>query len=153
MEFQSNLLVLVDDDSSVGVLVERRLAKSDWDLVCFTSGLAAIEYLSSHAPGVLLLDIRMPQISGDELLLELAVQKILHPQTRVLVSSSVEPLEAVWQKFAPFGAAFVSKDVIREKGALLDLLGSDQEPNGPTAKYPGTSPRSTDRGAVVQSVP
>ena len=117
-------LVVIDDEAAVCGIVRRNLQATGWQVECFENELEALEHLASHQPDVLLVDIRMPRIDGDQVLEELAAANRLFRHTRVLVSSSVPPPSAIWRKFERFAARFILKDVVVSKTDLLALISS-----------------------------
>ncbi|MDA0205236.1 MAG: response regulator [Acidobacteria bacterium] len=115
-------LVVIDDDAGICAIVQRHLRDAAWQVACFTNELEGLAYLASHEPDILLVDIRMPRIDGDQILEELAAGNRLAPSTRVLVSSSVLPPRAIWQSFEKFAATFISKDIVASKEEFLAVL-------------------------------
>jgi len=61
-------IVLVDDDHGVHLFVTRVLRDSAYSLRCFDDGQQALDWLHDHGTALLLLDYRMPRMSGLELL-------------------------------------------------------------------------------------
>ena len=88
-------LVVIDDDAGICAIVQRHLRDTAWQVACFTSELEGLTHLACHEPDVLLVDIRMPRMDGDQILEELAVSNSLAPRTRVLVSSIVRPPRSI----------------------------------------------------------
>ena len=120
-------LVVIDDDAGICAIVQRHLRDTAWQVACFTSESEGLAYLACHEPDVLLVDIRMPRIDGDQILEELAAGNRLAPSTRVLVSSSVQPPRAIWQSFEKFAATFILKDVVASRPDFLAALGGSGE--------------------------
>lgn len=119
---QRGRLVVIDDDVATCAMLRTHMESTDWQVTYFTSESDGLKYLSSHSPDVLLVDIRMPLINGDEILEELTAGNKLSSRTRVLVSSSVRPPRSIWRNFEKFGATFVPKDILFEKSAFLTLI-------------------------------
>lgn len=80
-------VVVVDDSSSVRVFFERVIGPLDVDLEMFASANAAFEYLETHKPDLLFLDIIMPEKDGLTFLQELR-HLPLHEDTPTVVISS-----------------------------------------------------------------
>jgi two-component system, chemotaxis family, response regulator PixG len=80
-------VVIVDDSSSVRVFFERVIAPLDVDLQMFGSAHEAFEYLETHKPDLLFLDIIMPEKDGLTFLQELR-HLSLHQDTPTVVISS-----------------------------------------------------------------
>ena len=64
----SKELVVIDDDRSIQKRMQFNLEETDWQLTFFSEELDALEYLASHSPEILLVDIRMPRMNGDQIL-------------------------------------------------------------------------------------
>jgi two-component system, chemotaxis family, response regulator PixG len=80
-------VVIVDDSSSVRVFFERVIGPLDVDLRMFGSANEAFEYLETHKPDLLFLDIIMPEKDGLTFLQELR-HLSLHQDTPTVVISS-----------------------------------------------------------------
>ena len=61
-------IMIVDDDVCIGDMLEELLAKENYSTVRAYSGTEALLYLSSHRPNLILLDLMLPGLSGEELL-------------------------------------------------------------------------------------
>ncbi len=61
-------IFVVEDDRFLGDLVVRKLIKNGFETVRATDGGEAIEYLKSHSPHLILLDLRLPTKDGFEVL-------------------------------------------------------------------------------------
>lgn len=59
---------VVDDDESIRWVLERALTKASIDVRCFPGGAELLDAIEEEVPDVLLTDIRMPGISGLDLL-------------------------------------------------------------------------------------
>ncbi|KZY31004.1 MULTISPECIES: nitrogen regulation protein NR(I) [unclassified Oleiphilus] len=62
------LVWIIDDDRSIRWVLEKALAKEDYELRSFESGEGVVERLSSESPDAIISDIRMPGIDGLALL-------------------------------------------------------------------------------------
>ena len=63
----NNKLMIVDDDKEFLEELETALGLSGYDLVVFSDALAALERVSEIKPQAVLLDLRMPSMSGFQL--------------------------------------------------------------------------------------
>ncbi|HJW83554.1 MAG TPA: response regulator, partial [Anaerolineae bacterium] len=61
-------VLIVDDDPLVAQLLETMLPASDYEVTTLTSPLDALERIRRDAPDALILDLLMPEMSGNELL-------------------------------------------------------------------------------------
>ncbi|HVY70341.1 MAG TPA: response regulator [Verrucomicrobiae bacterium] len=65
-------VVVVDDDVGLLRLVEKALRREGFNTTIFSSGEEAISWLGSNQPGLMLLDLKLKDIGGKELLARLA---------------------------------------------------------------------------------
>ncbi|MFT4560864.1 MAG: CheY-like chemotaxis protein [Gammaproteobacteria bacterium] len=80
-------VVIVDDSSTVRLFFERAVSPLDVNLEMFGSANDALEYLQTHKPDLLFLDIIMPEKDGLTFLQELR-RLPLHADTPTVVISS-----------------------------------------------------------------
>ena len=87
MPVKKPTVVIVDDSSTVRLFFERAIAPLDVDLKMFGSANDALQYLDTHKPDLLFLDIIMPEKDGLTFLQELR-RLPLHEDTPTVVISS-----------------------------------------------------------------
>ena len=87
-------ILVVDDNAANRDVLERRLAREGHEIVCATSGAAALELLAGREFDLILLDLIMPEMSGFEVLrrLKAAVHTGHIP---VIVISALDELDSV----------------------------------------------------------
>jgi signal transduction histidine kinase/CheY-like chemotaxis protein len=81
-------VLVVDDDDAARYLVRRWLTEADYEVIEESTGRGACDAARNHAPDVVVLDLRMPDASGFEVLQQLADE----PATRnipVIVHTSM----------------------------------------------------------------
>ncbi|NBV22177.1 MAG: response regulator [Proteobacteria bacterium] len=61
-------LFVVDDDLGLARLIERALKRAGYSTASATSGREALTWLSEHQPGLLLLDLKLQDLDGAELI-------------------------------------------------------------------------------------
>ena len=82
-----NTILVVEDDPGLLKLMTRLLQKSNYNVVDFSTGEEAIEYLNTDAEILMaLLDINLPGISGEMLVSE--VRK-LRPDMHIIIVSGM----------------------------------------------------------------
>jgi len=98
MTDEKPLIYVVDDDLSVRKALERLLRSGGYGVTTFASALEFMNYGPSDAPGCLVLDIKMPELSGLELQERLLEKDILIPIVFITghgtVPASVRALKA-----------------------------------------------------------
>lgn len=66
-QFVSGLVLIVDDVEDNRVLARAYLERIGWQVDECGGGVAAMEYLRHQTPQAMLIDIGMPDVSGDQL--------------------------------------------------------------------------------------
>lgn len=92
---------VVDDDRSIRWVLEKALARAGLPCESFACASDALNALETRAPQVLVSDIRMPGVSGLELLREV---KARHPDVPVIVMTAYSDLDSAVASFQ--GGAF-----------------------------------------------
>ena len=59
--------VLIVDDSPMSLKHAQSILRDCFSTACTKSGRRAMEYLAEHRPDMILLDLKMPEMGGDEL--------------------------------------------------------------------------------------
>jgi PAS domain S-box-containing protein len=62
------VILVVDDDEGLLLLIERRLSREGYAVVTAASGHQALEWLAGHRADLLLLDLKLADIPGEDLL-------------------------------------------------------------------------------------
>jgi two-component system nitrogen regulation response regulator GlnG len=87
---------IVDDDRSIRWVIEKALSREGIAFSSFSSAKDALDALSGDAPEVLVSDIRMPGLSGLELL---NAVKQRHPEVPVIVMTAYSDLDSAVAAF------------------------------------------------------
>jgi two-component system, NtrC family, sensor kinase len=90
---EDHILVL-DDEPGITLLCSRLLKRAGYDVVAFTEAPPAYEHLSNHTVDLLLVDIRMPDVNGFEVI---SRAKQLQPDIAVLVMTGFGTVETAIQ--------------------------------------------------------
>jgi CheY-like chemotaxis protein len=61
-------ILVVDDDANIRLIFQTMLRRSGYDVVTASSGIQALEMLLEKNPDLVILDIKMPDIHGLEVL-------------------------------------------------------------------------------------
>jgi two-component system OmpR family response regulator/two-component system response regulator QseB len=94
-------ILLIDDDAAFGELTQRRLAKSGHEVTYQSQTEGALPAIASGQFHILMLDLGMPGLSGEDLLAVMRTTGQLDDK-RVLLYSSGDPdrLKRLAQKFS-----------------------------------------------------
>jgi signal transduction histidine kinase/DNA-binding response OmpR family regulator len=134
-------VLVVEDDPTTRELTRRLLAKEGWSVLEAGNGRQALEVLEAHAPGVIVLDLMMPEMDGFDFLAELrtweerrnipvvvVTAKDLGPEERARLNGCVQ---RVLQK-----GSHSRETLLNEVGSLLRASldrASDSTPTAPAA--------------------
>lgn len=75
----NRIVHLVDDDDAVCRTTARVIESAGFDVSCYLSGKDFLQAASTATPGCILLDVRMPEMSGLQVLEALAERRISWP--------------------------------------------------------------------------
>jgi two-component system, NtrC family, nitrogen regulation response regulator GlnG len=87
---------IVDDDQSIRFVLEKALARENWEVRSFTNAKDVLAALKEESPQVMVSDIRMPGATGIELLTKV---KELHPGLPVIVMTAYSDLDSAVSAF------------------------------------------------------
>lgn len=68
-------VLIIDDDNVILMQVEQILENNDYVTICTNNGTAGLEKAVSEKPDVIILDRRMPEMDGNETLIQLKENK------------------------------------------------------------------------------
>lgn len=87
-------IMIIDDDIYIGQLLEEALSREGYRTLRAYSGTEALLLLSSQRPDLVLLDLMLPGISGEELLPKLAGIPVIVLSAKADVGGKVELLRS-----------------------------------------------------------
>lgn len=64
-------IVLIEDDPNLGASILELLTVSNFEVKWFSNGVEALDYLETTIPDIIISDLMMPLMGGDELLLKI----------------------------------------------------------------------------------
>jgi len=115
------LVLVVDDDRCVQDAVREELANREYEVVIASDGDAAIRLLESLKPDVLVLDLKLPMVSGPMVAAKL---NMLPARPHVLICSAVPYAPEIATDVGADGVLlkpFVRADLRHEVERLLSL--------------------------------
>jgi putative two-component system response regulator len=83
-------ILIIDDTASIRIAFSRKLAGEGYECLAAENGESALALLKKHRFSVALLDIKMPGISGREVLQEIMAR---YPDTAVIMITSIDSAE------------------------------------------------------------
>ena len=127
---KSNAILIVEDEPSVAACLRDYLKLGGFEVDTAASGVEAIGSAQQHAPDLVILDIRLPDISGYEVCQQ--IRKMYHPwSVSVLMLTGMdEPIDQL--RGYAFGAdAYMTKPVeMTELMKTVNQLLNHDEPAG-----------------------
>jgi DNA-binding NtrC family response regulator len=99
-------ILVVDDDEDILVLLRQRLEHLGYAVTIATSGAQAIEQLETAPPSLMLLDLRLPRMSGLEVLRRV---KQTSPETPVIVMTAFATVEKAVEAMKEGARDFLTK--------------------------------------------
>lgn len=67
MKFKKSEILLIEDDLALGSSISEVLQLNDFKVHWFTNGLKALDYLQNYVPDIIISDLMMPLMDGEEL--------------------------------------------------------------------------------------
>ncbi len=87
-------ILVLDDEPGITMLCSRLLKRAGYDVIAFTEAAPAFEHLHTNSVNLLLVDIRMPDVDGFEVI---NLAKKLQPDIAVLVMTGFGTVETAIQ--------------------------------------------------------
>ena len=116
-------ILVIDDESAILDTLRILLKNEGFDVSTAQGGKAGLEALKSSAPDIVLSDIRMPQVSGLDIL---AAVKEQDPETPVLLMTAQATLQSAIQAVNQGAFQYImkpfSRDVLVDKLNMLGLV-------------------------------
>ncbi|MES1937011.1 nitrogen regulation protein NR(I) [Salinisphaera hydrothermalis] len=139
---------VVDDDESIRWVLERALKAASINVVCFPGGAELLDAIAEDVPDVLLTDIRMPGISGLDLLERVhAVQ----PQLPVIIITAHSDLDSAVSSYRGGAFEYLPKpfdldeavELVQRAAMVAEETGAHDKPaskSGPESTIIGEAP-------------
>lgn len=122
---QRKYILVVDDDRKILKLVALRLAQAGYRAVATESGESALAHIMIEKPGLVLLDIMMPGMSGFEVLKRIKAMDPNVPVCPVCIVTAVYDEEEGKRCFAAGAYEYITKPIDFEhlqKAVLIKLF-------------------------------
>jgi len=84
--------MVIDDDIHIGNMLEEALSREGYRVTRAYSGTEALMLLSSHKPDLILLDLMLPGLSGEELLPKIEGIPVIIVSAKIDIDNKVELL-------------------------------------------------------------
>jgi two-component system nitrogen regulation response regulator GlnG len=141
---------IVDDDRSIRWVIEKALSREGIAFDSFSSAQEALRALSSGAPEVLVSDIRMPGLSGLELL---NAVKERHPAVPVIVMTAYSDLDSAVAAFQGGAYEYLPKPFDVDQAVELIRRALDESRREAQAvEPPAATPEILGQAPAMQEV-
>ena len=141
---------IVDDDRSIRWVIEKALSREGIAFNSFSSAQEALDALSGSAPEVLVSDIRMPGLSGLELL---QTVKQRHPAVPVIVMTAYSDLDSAVAAFQGGAYEYLPKPFDVDQAVELIRRALDESRRESQAIEPmGEAPEILGHAPAMQDV-
>ena len=102
------ITLVVDDEESVRTVLRRALELAGYDVVTAASGQEALDALALHKTEVMLLDLGMPGLSGQEVLQRVKAE---HPDVAVIVVTAMADVQVAVDAMKAGACDYATKPV------------------------------------------
>ena len=123
-------VLVVDDEAKITRLLKSYLEASGYEVATQETGMAAVDYAKEHQPDLVILDLKLPDISGYEVSDQLR-QVYDHDALPILMLTSMDRPEDRERGFEHGADAYISKpfdfsSVAQQVGLLLSGPGPEE---------------------------
>ena len=125
---QRKSLLIVDDEPKICEMLSRFFAERGFQTSTATSGHQAIETVTKSCPDYLLLDIRMPDLSGLEVL---KMVKTYCPGVKVIMVTAIDDRETAETAFRLGAADYITKPFELDESSWAKAFFADDLPTSP----------------------
>lgn len=94
---ENKTVFICDDDSTIVDMLQMLLEMSGYDTIIETNSLNALEVIRESRPDVILLDLWMPMLSGDELIKKIREHEELKEMFVICISASKDGKDVAFQ--------------------------------------------------------
>ncbi len=109
-------ILVVDDDAGILSMLEDFLSMKGFSVTALDSGRAALETIERQYFDIVLADLRMPDASGMDVLIQ---AKKLHPDTEVIIVTGFASVESAIEALKLGGYDYLQKPVKLERLSIL----------------------------------
>lgn len=99
MSEQNLLAFVVEDDRDVAHLLAEALHTAGYETEIYHNGLGALDGLAQAVPEIVLLDLQLPEVTGEEILLHIRAHRRLSA-TRVIIVTGEQQLAKSVERMA-----------------------------------------------------
>ena len=90
MKIQKQKIVLIEDDVALGDSILELLLLSNFDVTWFQDSTAALQYLYQNIPDVIISDLMMPDMNGEELYLNIRKNRKFTTVPFIIITANMD---------------------------------------------------------------
>nr|WP_314835914.1 response regulator [uncultured Flavobacterium sp.] len=90
MKSKKREIVLIEDDLALGSSISELLVLSDFNVNWFKDGVEALFYLNKHVPDIVISDLMMPHMDGEELFLNIRKNSRFNTIPFVIITANID---------------------------------------------------------------
>jgi len=109
-------IVIIDDEKIVCNRLKRVFSKEGYEVVAFLRGQEALKYITLNHPAIVLLDLKLPDIDGLEILEKI---KSISPETEVIIMTGYASIETAVEAIKKGAFHYLTKPIKLEELKLL----------------------------------
>jgi len=111
-------ILVADDDENIRLLLETELGLEGYNVILASTGLEALKKIKDETPDLLILDIKMPDMHGLEVLEALRKENRKLP---VIICSGYEKMRDDYMIWASRVAGYLTKPIdLNKLGAIIE---------------------------------
>ncbi len=120
-------ILVVDDDKNFRLLLEAELTLEGYEVVLADNGLAALKKIKEGAPDLVILDLKMPDLHGLEVLKTIREK---NKELPVIICTAYEKMQDDYTIWSGGVAAYLTKplDIDYLKDIIYELLHEKKQP-------------------------
>ncbi len=84
-----NKIVIVEDEIAIQQMYKFKLEASGYDVRTANNGLEGLKLIKKFKPSLILLDLKMPKMNGDEMLEKLRASYDQFDQTKIIILTNI----------------------------------------------------------------
>lgn len=90
MTIQKNEILLIEDDLALGSSISELLRLSDFNVNWQIDGVKALDYLLNHIPDIIISDLMMPNMDGEELYINIRNKTKLNTVPFIVITANMD---------------------------------------------------------------
>ncbi len=101
-------ILVVDDDDSLRRVMQLQIEEAGYNVIAVSTALAAIEILQEQTPALIITDLKMPGVSGMDLLKRIRAE---HPETAVVMITAFGTVQTAVEAMRSGAYDYITKPI------------------------------------------